>query len=117
MHAINIIVLLTLFTRSSLLTHLSQLLLSCFGHLLLGGLRGPARLGQLESVHVPGEARDLEITIVIWIYGSDKSLRNGNVPSFIAIVICLFVCLDQTFILRALKQAFLESSLSIPRVF
>ena len=98
MHAINIVP--TLFTRSSLLTHLSQLLLSCFGHLLLGGLLGPASLGQLEPVHVPGEARHLEITIFITIFGSDKSLRNGNVPSFIVIVIRLFVCFSQTFIER-----------------
>ena len=51
---------LTLFTRSSLLTHFSQLLFPALRHLLLDGLLGPGRLPQLEPVHVPGEAGDLE---------------------------------------------------------
>ena len=64
-YAINIV--LTLFTRSSLLTHFSQLFLSCFWHFLLRWLLGPRGLGQLEPVHVPGETRDLDNDhIVIW---------------------------------------------------
>ena len=61
-NVINIV--LTLFTRSSLLTHFSQLLLPRFGHLLLGWLLGAAGLSHLEPVHVPGEAGHLDHDVV-----------------------------------------------------